>query len=70
MSADPRKQQIPPLRYAPVGMTNYGNNFGYILANEDCAAVDVEDLAGDKAGEGGAEEEDGRSDLVDVRWAA
>ena len=27
MSADPHKQQIPPLRCAPVGMTNYVNNF-------------------------------------------
>jgi hypothetical protein len=27
MSADPHKQQIPPLRYAPVGMTNYVNHF-------------------------------------------
>ena len=23
MSADPHKQQIPPLRFAPVGMTNF-----------------------------------------------
>jgi len=28
-SADPHKQQIPPLRYAPVGMTNYVNHFRY-----------------------------------------
>ena len=41
-----------------------------VLADEDCAAVDVEDLAGDEAGEGGAEEEDGRGDLVDVGGAA
>ena len=27
MSADPDKQQIPPLRCAPVGMTNYVNHF-------------------------------------------
>jgi hypothetical protein len=25
MSADPHKQQIPPLRCAPVGMTHYVN---------------------------------------------
>jgi hypothetical protein len=28
MSADPDKQQIPPLRFAPVGMTNYAITFG------------------------------------------
>ncbi len=27
MIANPDKQQIPPLRCAPVGMTNYFNNF-------------------------------------------
>ena len=42
----------------------------YILADEDCAAVDVEDFAGDEAGEGGAEEENGRGDLVDVGGTA
>jgi hypothetical protein len=26
--ANPNKQQIPPLRCAPVGMTTYLNNFG------------------------------------------
>src|SRR5260370_42006798 len=84
--ANPGKQQIPPLRCAPVGMTislpiNHSSfnhcrypkisHMGrYILADEHCAAVDVEDLAGDEAGEGGAEEEDRRGDLVDVRGAA
>jgi hypothetical protein len=28
MSADTHKQQIPPLRCAPVGMTDYVNNVG------------------------------------------
>jgi hypothetical protein len=27
MIANPHKQQIPPLRCAPVGMTTYFNNF-------------------------------------------
>jgi hypothetical protein len=27
MIANPRQQQIPPLRCAPVGMTNYVDNF-------------------------------------------
>jgi hypothetical protein len=27
MIANPHKQQIPPLRCAPVGMTDYFNNF-------------------------------------------
>jgi hypothetical protein len=27
MNADPYKQQIPPLRCAPVGMTDYVSNF-------------------------------------------
>ena len=45
-------------------------SFGLRLADEDSAAVDVEDFAGDEAGEGGAEEEDGPGDLVDVRGAA
>jgi hypothetical protein len=70
LSADPVKQQIPPLRFAPVGMTNLFQKTSETLADEDCAAIDVEDLAGDEAGEGGAEEEDGRGDLVDVGCAA
>ena len=40
------------------------------LAYKNCSAVDVEDLAGDEAGEGGAEEEDGCGDLVDVGGTA
>jgi hypothetical protein len=27
MIANPQKQQIPPLRFAPVGMTDFLNNF-------------------------------------------
>src|ERR1017187_7771463 len=38
-------------------------------AGEDGAAVDVEDFAGDEAGERGAEEEDGAGDLRDVGGA-
>ncbi len=37
---------------------------------QDGAAVDVEDFAGDEAGEGSAQEEDGAGELVDVRGAA
>src|SRR6266566_6382490 len=72
MSADPHKQQIPPLRCAPVGMTNLCQSFQRqdTLADQDCAAVDVEDLAGDEAGEGGAKEQNRRGDLVNVRGAA
>jgi hypothetical protein len=40
------------------------------LAYKDCSAVDVEDLAGDEPGEGGAEKEDGCCDLVDVGGTA
>lgn len=40
------------------------------LAGENGASVDVEDFAGDEAGEWGAEEEDGASDLGDVSGAA
>jgi hypothetical protein len=43
---------------------------GLRLADEYRATVDVEDLAGDEAGEGSAEEEDGCCDLFDVRGAA
>ena len=39
---------------------------GLRLADEYRATVDVEDLAGDKAGEGSAEEEDRCCDLFDV----
>ena len=38
--------------------------------DEDRAAVDVEDFAGDEAGEGGAEKENRGGDLVDVGGAA
>ena len=38
--------------------------------DEDGAAVDVEDFAGDEAGERGAEEEDRAGDLVDVAGTA
>jgi hypothetical protein len=41
-----------------------------LSAGEDGAAVDVEDFAGDEAGEWGAEEEDGAGDLGDVGGAA
>ena len=43
---------------------------GLRLADEYRATVDVEDFAGDEAGEGSAEEEDGSGDLFDVRGAA
>src|SRR5882757_3389453 len=62
------------LRETPLKMTIFipinHLSFNHTLADEDCAAVDVEDFAGDEAGEGGAEEENGRGDLVDVGGTA
>ena len=58
------------LEFQPLSISLNFKPRRYSLADEDCAAVDVEDLAGDEAGEGGAEEEDGSSDLVDVGGTA
>ncbi len=41
MIADPRKQQIPPLRYAPVGMTHH---MARILDSRPECAIDAEYL--------------------------